>query len=136
MEIIMISPIATRLRKGTDVKKAIQHLVKQHQIKAGSIASCVGSLSKLTIRLAGATNTLTLQEPLEIVSLMGTLTPEHVHIHISVANQTGKVFGGHLLEDTIIDTTGELIIHQYPQLGFNREHDPSTGFTELAISLL
>ncbi|WP_298770845.1 PPC domain-containing DNA-binding protein [uncultured Shewanella sp.] len=129
----MITPLASRLTQGTDLKVAIQEVVQKNHITAGSIASCVGSLSALKIRLAGATDTLTLQEPLEIVSVMGTLTLKHTHIHLCVANQKGEVFGGHLLEGSIIDTTGELIIHHYPQLNFTREYDPNTGFTELAI---
>ncbi|WP_299495433.1 DUF296 domain-containing protein [uncultured Shewanella sp.] len=130
----MITPIAVRLIQGTDLKEAIHQQIILNQIKAGNIASCVGSLSMLKIRLAGALNTLTLQEPLEIVSIMGTLTPKHAHIHISVANQKGEVLGGHLLDGSIIDTTGELIIHSYPQLTFSREYDANTGFTELSIS--
>lgn len=129
----MISPLASRLTQGADLKLAIQEVVQKNHITAGNIASCVGSLSTLKIRLAGATNTLTLKEPLEIVSVMGTLTLEHTHIHLCVANQKGEVFGGHLLEGSIIDTTGELIIHRYPQLNFTRKYDPNTGFTELAI---
>ena len=50
--------------------------------------------------------------------MMGTLTPAHQHIHLSVADETGKVMGGHLLDNTIADTTAELIIHHYPNLSF------------------
>ncbi|MEF1290787.1 PPC domain-containing DNA-binding protein [Vibrio sp. M260118] len=129
-----MTPITTRLTKGDDLKQCIQQLVTEYKIGAGSIASCVGCLSHLRIRLAGATNTLTLNEPVEIVSIMGTLTPLHQHIHISVAKQNGEVIGGHLLEGSLIDTTGELILHQYPNLSFTREQDPGTGFTELVIN--
>ncbi|WP_299008978.1 PPC domain-containing DNA-binding protein [uncultured Shewanella sp.] len=129
----MIFPLAFRLTQGIDLKLAIQKIVKENHIRAGNIASCVGSLSTLKIRLAGATNTLTLQEPLEIISIMGTLTLEHAHIHLCVANQKGEAFGGHLLEGSIIDTTGELIVHYYPELNFVRKYDHNTGFTELSI---
>jgi predicted DNA-binding protein with PD1-like motif len=125
--------IAIRLTRGQDLKSEIQTLVTQHRLQAGSIASCVGCLQTLNIRLAGATSTLSLQQPFEIVSIMGTLTPQHQHIHISVADSRGQVFGGHLLEGNIIDTTAELIIHQYEQLNFSREHDPMTGYCEWVI---
>lgn len=129
----MLPPIATRLTKGADLKASIAKLVTDGNIQAGSIASCVGCLSSVNLRLAGAQQTLQLNEPLEIVSLMGTLTPGHQHIHISVADATGRVFGGHLLEGCLIDTTGELIIHQYPTLKFTREFDDATGYSELVI---
>ena len=129
----MITPIAVRLTRGQDLKQAIRSLVKQHQISAGSIASCVGCVSSIHLRLANADHTLEIEAPFEIVSVMGTLTPDHQHIHISLADETGKVIGGHLLEGTIIATTAELILHTYPDLTFTREHDESTGYTELVI---
>lgn len=129
----MITPIAIRLTRGDDLKRAIQQLVTAHGIQAGSIASCVGCLTHLHVRLAGATETLMLNESVEIVSVMGTLTPAHQHVHLSVARQSGEVVGGHLLEGCVIDTTAELIIHQYHNFSFGREPDPQTGFTELTI---
>lgn len=130
----MLLPIAIRLTQGADLKKSIAELVTQHNIQAGNIASCVGCLSSITLRLAGAKSTLKLEEPLEIVSIMGTLTSKHQHIHISVSDSTGRVIGGHLLDGTIIDTTAELIIHHYPAMHFSREFDDTTGFTELVVS--
>ena len=106
----------------------------KHNVAAGSIASCVGCVSQLNIRLANANHTKLIQAPFEIVSVMATLTPNHQHVHISVADENGDVIGGHLLEGTIIATTAELIIHRYDTLAFNREHDDSTGYTELTIS--
>ena len=129
----MISPIVIRLTRGADLKKSIAQLVAQHDVQAGSIASCVGCLSSVNLRLAGAQKTLQLQESLEIVSAMGTLTPEHQHIHVSVSDSAGRVIGGHLLEGSIIDTTAELIVHSYPTLRFSREFDSTTGYTELTI---
>ncbi|MFH0262963.1 PPC domain-containing DNA-binding protein [Vibrio barjaei] len=128
-----ISPIAVRLTRGTDLKQALHKLVAEHQIQAGSIASCVGCLSQISMRLAGAEHTLKRSEPFEIVSLMGTLTPEHQHVHISVADSKGNVLGGHLLEESVVDTTAELIVHCYSELVFERELDPTTGYTELHV---
>ena len=129
----MITPIAVRLTRGQDLKLSIQELVNQHQVSAGTIASCVGCVSTINLRLANADQTLQIDAPFEIVSVMGTLTPNHQHIHISVADEQGKVIGGHLLEGTLIATTAELILHTYPELAFSREHDESTGYTELVI---
>lgn len=128
-----INVIATRLTKGMDLKRSLAKIVKDHNIKAGSVASCVGCISTLNLRLAGAESTLSKCEPFEIVSAMGTLTTEHQHVHISVSDKQGHVWGGHLMEGTLIDTTAELIIHSYPALTFSRKMDESTGYTELVI---
>ncbi|WP_041943124.1 PPC domain-containing DNA-binding protein [Vibrio furnissii] len=129
----MVKVRATRLTRGADLKQSIMALVQAHGITAGSIASCVGCLSHLNIRLADSTSTLSLQAPFEIVSLMGTLTPHHLHLHIAVADSQGKVLGGHLLDGNLVNTTAELIVHDYPDLAFDREYDAHTGFTELTI---
>ncbi|MBR9787436.1 MAG: DUF296 domain-containing protein [Vibrionaceae bacterium] len=131
-----INVIAIRLTKGMDLKQSLTEIVRDHNIKAGSIASCVGCVSQLQLRLAGAKSTLVKQEPLEIVSVMGTLTSEHQHVHISLSDEQGHVWGGHLMEGTIIDTTAELIIHSYPNLAFSREMDESTGYTELEVNTI
>ncbi|EJN6829521.1 PPC domain-containing DNA-binding protein [Vibrio cidicii] len=128
-----INILVTRLTRGDDLKKVLAEIVTQHSISAGSIASCVGSLSALNIRLAGAEQTLSLEAPFELVSLMGTLTAKHQHVHIAVSDTQGRVWGGHLLEGCLIDTTAELIIHHYPGLVFQRAFDEQTGFSELVV---
>ncbi|MHC6529339.1 MULTISPECIES: PPC domain-containing DNA-binding protein [unclassified Vibrio] len=128
-----IKAYAIRLTRGDDLKQAIQHLVVQRHIQAGSIASCVGSLSQLHVRLAGAEQNMRRCESYEIVSLMGTLTPQHQHLHISVSDVNGQVWGGHVLDGCLIDTTAELIIHYYPDYVFDREDDKTTGYSELSI---
>lgn len=130
----MITPIAVRLTKGDDLKKSLEQLVAVHEIKAGSIASCVGCFTQVKMRLAGAVDTLQLNEPVEIVSIMGTLTPEHQHVHLSVAKRSGEVVGGHLLPGCLIDTTAELILHRYDALHFTRQHDANTGYSELVVT--
>ncbi|WP_139117210.1 PPC domain-containing DNA-binding protein [Endozoicomonas atrinae] len=130
---MIISVLATRLTQGTDLKIAVQELVNKHRVSAGSLVSCVGCLSKINLRLAGAETTLVTEGSFEIVSIMGTLTPSHQHIHIAVADRKGHVMGGHLLEGNIVDSTAEVIIHSYPQLNFSRTFDSSTGYTEMVI---
>ncbi len=129
-----IEPIAVRLTRGSDLKQAIQHLVTTHHVQAGAVVSCVGSLSVLNMRLAGAQHSQIWHQAFEIVSLIGTLTPDHQHLHIAAAKQNGDVIGGHLLEGSIIDTTAELIINSYKNLNFSREFDVQTGYTELSVS--
>ncbi len=128
-----ISVLAQRLTQGTDLKAAIQVMVTQHGISAGSLVSCVGCLTTINLRLAGADTTLVRHGSFEIVSIMGTLTSDHQHIHIAVADDKGSVFGGHLLMGNIVGSTAEVVIHSYPQLSFFREFDPTTGYTELVV---
>lgn len=127
-------PHVFRLTQGHDLRLSIEEFVKEKKIKGGSLLSCVGCLSKASIRLADESKTLEINGPLEIISLSGTLTPNHVHLHISVADKHGKVIGGHLNLGSVVSYTAEICLVSFPSLSLNREFDPKTGFSELAVS--
>jgi len=54
--------------------------------------------------------------------------------HISLSDEEGKVFGGHLKEECIVHTTVELAVADEGTLRFTREPDEAIGFDELKIS--
>ena len=60
------------------------------------------------------------------------MTPAHLHLHISVVDKDGRVYGGHLVEGTVLYTC-EVCGLVYQNLVFSREHDDDTGFTELKV---
>ena len=120
-----------RLKNGTDLKKYIIDLAKAKSIEAGVIVSSVGRLKELNIRLSDL-STLHSKKKFEILSLNGTLSKDRVHLHICVSDEEGKVLGGHLLTECIIDTTCELVI-QILDAKFLSEFDENTGFNELKI---
>lgn len=129
----MSNVIVARLLAGDDLKKSILHLCADRLIGAGAVVCAVGSLSRAHMRLAGAAESMELLEELEVISLMGTVSASACHLHVSVANGSGQVFGGHLLEGCEVRTTVELIISSFDDLEFRRERDPDTGFDELVV---
>lgn len=128
-----IKVFAIRLRPGQDLRKEIEGFVKRKGIKAGFIITTVGSLEKTTLRLADQSETTNFDGKFEIVSLVGTLSPDGVHLHISVSDNTGRTIGGHLVEGCRIYTTAEIIIGEANGLLFTREIDKLTGYKELKI---
>jgi len=62
------------------------------------------------------------------------LSGERGHLHISLGDKDGKVIGGHVVGDLIINTTTEIVIGNCDQLIFTREHDDTTGYPELKIA--
>ena len=70
--------------------------------------------------------------PFEIVSAEGTVSSDGVHIHISISDAEGRVFGGHLGEGCIINTTAEIGILKSDKT-LKRIFDPETGYKELII---
>jgi len=73
-------------------------------------------------------------EPMEIVSLTGTLGPDGPHVHISLARSEGACIGGHLVLGCLVHTTAELVIGELPDLEFRRLPDAATGYSELTVS--
>jgi predicted DNA-binding protein with PD1-like motif/ribonuclease HI len=130
----MTSVIAFRLQPGQDLKQEICRITEQEKISAGCILSTVGSLSRAVLRFAGRGEGMTLTDDYEILSLNGTLSPDGVHLHLTIADENGQVLGGHLLDGCIIRTTTEIIIGVLPDLAFHRELDPATGYRELVVT--
>lgn len=75
-----------------------------------------------------------IKEHMEIVSLVGTLSSigGH-HLHISLSNKDGAVFGGHVFGEMNVFTTAEIVIGECTDLTFKREYDNQSGFDELAV---
>ncbi|CAJ1077695.1 bifunctional protein GlmU-like [Xyrichtys novacula] len=128
---------AVRFGPGQELLGSLQTFVKEAGLRAPFIITCVGSVTKATLRLANATasNTnelLHLTGRFEIVSLVGTLNLD-AHLHICLADSEGKTVGGHVMGDLEIFTTAEVVIGEATQLQFKREMDERTGFPELEV---
>jgi uncharacterized protein len=128
-----ISVHAFRLKPGQDLKKEIDLYVKENNIIAGWIVTCVGSLTNYNIRFANNQNGFTGTGHFEIVSITGTVSTNGSHIHISISDSTGKNIGGHLLQGNIVYTTAEIVIQSSTNFIFKREKDGSTHWDELSI---
>jgi predicted DNA-binding protein with PD1-like motif len=90
-------------------------------------------LDGATLRFADQSNTAHFDGKFEIVSLVGTLSPDGVHLHLSLSDSTGKTIGSHLVEGCRIYTTAEIVIGEAQGLDFGREADLGTGYKELTI---
>jgi len=128
---------AKRLKPGTDLKKELQEIIESEKIQGGVLLSCVGSLEKAVLRLAGAhpdkEPMKEIEGPLEIVSATGTLSQDGMHIHLSVADKNGSMYGGHLKEGCVVGTTAEVVIGESESNTFHRRPDEETGFKELEV---
>lgn len=124
---------ALRLKPGADLKKELMDWARRKKIRAGFILGAVGSLGPAKLRYAGRKTASILKGPLEICALSGTISPEGLHLHLVVSDKNGKVFGGHLLDGSLINTTAELVVGELPGFSFGRRMDLATGFKELSL---
>jgi hypothetical protein len=127
---------AVRLKPGQDLKVELERFVQEHCLEAACIVTCVGSLTQAVLRLANQSAETIYQGHFEIVSLVGVLSCHGSHSHLSIADRTGQVLGGHLLEGCRVYTTAEIVIGIMPEFRFRREHDPDSGYRELTIEPL
>ena len=122
-----------RLRRGSDLLKALQEYARTRRIAAGTVVSGVGCVTRARVRDASGVTVRELNEPLEIVSRMGTLSAARTHLHISLAREDLTVLGGHLMEGCIVNTTAEVVLLELDGVRFGAEWDGETGYDELAI---
>jgi predicted DNA-binding protein with PD1-like motif len=128
---------ALRLSPGSDLKSELERFARALAIDAGFILTAVGSLSRARLRMPGVAGQpdafRTWDEPLELVSLSGTLSPDGLHLHLALSRADGACVGGHLVAGCEVRTTAELVIGEAERLQFRRPLDPSTGYRELEV---
>jgi predicted DNA-binding protein with PD1-like motif len=125
--------IALRFAPGTDLRSALEAVLAQHGAQAGYVMQGIGSLREARIRFAGMDALAELDGDLELLTLGGSLSPDGVHLHLSVADAQGHVTGGHMGPGCIVRTTAEVLVALLPDYRFSREIDPASGFKELSI---
>lgn len=126
-----------RLKSGQDLKEGIEQYVNHNDIKAGFVITCVAGVKQATLRMAGAEpdnqDIRTFKGPLEVDSMVGTVSVNGCHLHITVSDKEGRVFGGHLKENSPVYPTAEVVIGEDPDKTYVREMDEETGFNELVV---
>lgn len=124
---------ALRLNPYQDLKKEIEAFVKKENIEAGWIMTCVGSLTQANLRYANQPKGTESKGHFEIVSLVGTVSVNGSHIHLSISDSLGVTKGGHLLDGNLIYTTAEIVIGESKNHVFTRQKDGSTPWEELQV---
>jgi predicted DNA-binding protein with PD1-like motif len=122
-----------RLPPGADLRAALQAVLAERAAQAAFVVAAIGSLRPARLRLAGADGEHVVEGDSEILTLSGTLSPDGPHLHISVADAQGRVFGGHVLAGCTVRTTAEVLLVLLPQWQFERRHDARPGYDELAV---
>lgn len=117
-----------------DLYLALRAYAEAEGLQAAVVVACVGSLTRWRLRCADGQTFAEGAEPVEIVSLTGTLSVYGAHLHGSLSQTDLSVIGGQLREGCIINTTAEVVLQTVPDAVFRRTYDPDTGFDELDLS--
>lgn len=128
-----VQTIAFRLRPGQDLRLEVEAVARANGLQAAVVLTCVGSLSRAALRMAGVDATTYLDGDLEIVSFVGTISGDGPHLHLAVSDSTGRMTGGHAQPGSIVRTTAEVVLGELEDVVFTRPIDPQTTWDELVV---
>jgi len=97
------------LEAGSDVYRSLASLAASQQA-AGFVLSVVGNLSQAAFQCPGQSGPTLVRGELEIITLQGTLAPEGVHLHLSLADGNCQVWGGHLEPGTLVLKGADVLV--------------------------
>lgn len=124
---------ALRLTKGQDLKESIIKYCIENNIDTAVILSSVGCIDHYCIRTAGGKIVKEGDGDFEIVTINGTISKGKAHLHIGISDVNMHMFGGHLMNKTIINTTCELVIGELETYTSKRLFDDNTGYDEICF---
>lgn len=107
------------VEKGEDLLPLLQQFCIENQVKFASITG-IGAVTKATFGIYDQKNKkynkITMEKELEILSLNGNVSIHEykpmIHAHITLSDNEGKAFGGHLMSPTLVFSS-EIIIQEF-----------------------
>ncbi len=122
-----------RLNYGSDILSELTSICEDLNIFAGKIEA-FGAVQRATIgyydQKSKEYRWNKLNKPMEILSFIGNISLKDnkpfVHAHITLADEEGRVYGGHLTNDTVVFAF-EYTIFCFKGESLNRIYDESTG---------
>jgi len=122
-----------RLAFGEDLLEELTKICKDRSFKCGRVEA-IGAVQKACIGYYDQERRqyqfTTLDQALEILKLSGNVSLKEgepmVHAHITLADEKGRAFGGHLAPGTVIFAC-ECIIEAFDGPEFKRVFDEDTG---------
>ncbi|MEM0139674.1 MAG: DUF296 domain-containing protein [Ferroplasma sp.] len=128
--------IAIKLDAGEHVISTLDQVVDKYKVKSGFINMGIGMVKNLKI---GYWNVDKYEEEYieprsELVAFHGSIAEgdHRFHIHIGVAKNDHKLYGGHFF-DGIADPLMEIEIVKFDKINFTREYNNASTLYELKI---
>jgi uncharacterized protein len=122
-----------RVPPGSDLRRTLEQAVRTEGAGSAFVVAGIGSLANPTLRLAGEEFETSLTGAYEMLSLSGTLTPDGAHLHMTIADDQGRVVGGHVCFGNQVRTTAEVLLAPLPDWTLSRAFDSGTGYQELVV---
>ncbi|WP_108669345.1 PPC domain-containing DNA-binding protein [Peribacillus acanthi] len=133
--------VAARLLPGTDLLTGIEEICKENNIQFGSITNCFGSLQRTGFFYlipkpdssvgVGYGDLKVVEGPIEFLNGTGVVCQRdnqyELHVHGTMCDKEGIVFGGHLVKGENPVLTVDLLITEIKEMDLFRKFDEETG---------
>lgn len=124
--------IVLRLDRGEEIIACLKDLARREKIAAADVRG-IGALSETVMGCFSVDAKKFVGKEyrgdLELTTLLGSITSKdgepYVHLHLTVADETGATYGGHA-QSAVVGMTGELFIRVLP-VEVDRRFDDSLG---------
>lgn len=128
-----------RIFEDEDLIEAVKRRAEESGIKAG-ILTLIGTLKNATLGYYKERkyDYIRLDGPLEIASCMGNVAVDEkgetmIHAHIVVSDERGEAFGGHLMKDSRVGATAELMLIEASGVVLQKVFDEKTNLKLLNL---
>ena len=102
-------PLPLELAPGSDLRLSLEDLARREGIH-GFVLGVVGNLTRAAFQCPGQSEPTVLEGDLEVITLNGTLSPDSVHLHLSLSDGACQVWGGHLEPGTIVQKGADVLV--------------------------
>ena len=102
------------LEAGADLRASLEQLAVREQA-TGFVLSVVGNLSQACFSCPGLEEPTVLSGELEIITLQGTVSPQGVHLHLSLSDPGCQVWGGHLEHGSLVLKGADVLVGMLEQ---------------------
>ena len=124
-----------KLGYGCDLLVEITNICQMEDIRIGRIEA-FGAVQSARLSFYNQKwndyQTFEIDRPLEITKLAGNVSIKNeepfVHAHVTFTDETGKAYGGHLEEGTVVFAC-EIIVESFDGPIFKRAYDEETGLS-------
>jgi hypothetical protein len=128
-----------RLVRGDDLLEELTGICGENAVGAGRIEG-LGAVERARLAFFDQAvreyRFFELDEPLEITKLVGNVSLRDavpfVHAHVTLADASGRAYGGHLAPGTVVFAF-EFVIERFGGIELIREHDETTGLALWAM---
>ncbi len=130
--------IVVKLDNGEDVFKSLEIVIEKHGIDSALILSGIGMLKDFEIGYYNGKNYIIERfiDPMELLSMHGSIArgkENRIHIHVGLANNEHKMYGGHLMSAKVC-ILNEIVILRMNEMDLTRKLNPKSGLMELEVS--